>query len=383
MTADTVGGVWTYSLELAAALAPHGVDLILATMGAPLRPEQRAELSEHRNIELYESGYRLEWMDDPWPDLERAGEWLLEVADRVDPDLVHLNGYYHAALPWGVPVLVVAHSCVVTWWSAVKGGPAPPDWDRYRAGVAYGLAAADLVVTPSSALLVALRGCYGPLAGASVISNARDPSCFPVAQKEPMIVGAGRIWDEAKNLAALAEVAPSLSWPVYLAGETAQPGGGAGGDTGRGSVAGGRATVAGGESEAGAVHYLGRLSAADLAGWLGRAALYALPARYEPFGLSALEAALAGCALVLGDIPSLREVWGDTATFVPPNDAAALHHALEGLIRDEALRVELAGRARARALEYSPRRMGVGYLAAYAEAEARWNAGRGVERSCA
>jgi glycosyltransferase involved in cell wall biosynthesis len=382
MTADTVGGVWTYSLELAAALAPHGVDLILATMGAPLRPEQRAELSEHRNIELYESGYRLEWMDDPWPDLERAGEWLLEVADRVDPDLVHLNGYYHAALPWGVPVLVVAHSCVVTWWSAVKGGPAPPDWDRYRAGVAYGLAAADLVVTPSSALLVALQGCYGPLAGASVISNARDPSCFPVAQKEPMIVGAGRIWDEAKNLAALAEVAPSLSWPVYLAGETAQPSGEAGGDTGRGSVAGGRATVAGGESEAGAVHYLGRLSAADLAGWLGRAAVYALPARYEPFGLSALEAALAGCALVLGDIPSLREVWGDTAIFVPPNDTAALRRALEELIGDEALRAEFAGRARARALECSPKRMGVGYLAAYAEAEARCNAARGVERSC-
>ncbi len=32
-----------------------------------------------------------------------------------------------------------------------------------------------------------------------------------------------------------------------------------------------------------------------------------LPARYEPFGLSVLEAALSGCALVLGDIPSLRE----------------------------------------------------------------------------
>ena len=34
-----------------------------------------------------------------------------------------------------------------------------------------------------------------------------------------------------------------------------------------------------------------------------------LPARYEPFGLSILEAALSGCALVLGDLPSLRELW--------------------------------------------------------------------------
>ena len=32
MTADTVGGVWTYALELAGALAPLGVDITLATM---------------------------------------------------------------------------------------------------------------------------------------------------------------------------------------------------------------------------------------------------------------------------------------------------------------------------------------------------------------
>ena len=63
---------------------------------------------------------------------------------------------------------------------------------------------------------------------------------------------------------------------------------------------------------------LGRLSAGELADWYARAAIYALPARYEPFGLSALEAALSGCALVLGDIPSLREIWGDAALFVPP-----------------------------------------------------------------
>jgi hypothetical protein len=58
------------------------------------------------------------------------------------------------------------------------------------------------------------------------------------------------------------------------------------------------------------VRCLGPLEASELAGWMHRAAIYALPARYEPFGLSALEAAQAGCALVLGDLSSLREVWG-------------------------------------------------------------------------
>jgi hypothetical protein len=40
MSADTVGGVWTYALELARGLLPYGVEVALATMGTPLTPEQ-------------------------------------------------------------------------------------------------------------------------------------------------------------------------------------------------------------------------------------------------------------------------------------------------------------------------------------------------------
>jgi glycosyltransferase involved in cell wall biosynthesis len=89
--------------------------------------------------------------------------------------------------------------------------------------------------------------------------------------------------------------------------------------------------------------------------------------RYEPFGLSALEAALAGCALVLGDIPSQREIWRDTAVFVPPNDADALRSALQQLIADTPRRRELAERAHERALEFTTLRMASSYLALYSE----------------
>ena len=98
---------------------------------------------------------------------------------------------------------------------------------------------------------------------------------------------------------------------------------------------------------------------------LADSAVYALPARYEPFGLSALEAGLCGCALVLGDIPSLREVWGDAATYVDPDDTSALAHTFNALVADERTRADLGRRARARALKYSPTRMVDGYLAAY------------------
>jgi glycosyltransferase involved in cell wall biosynthesis len=256
--------------------------------------------------------------------------------------VVHLNGYCHAALPWRAPPVVVAHSCVLSWWRAVLGAPAPPRYRRYHAEVARGLAAAALVIAPTMAMLAYLDAHYGTPPAARIISNARDRRRFFPAAKEPFVFAAGRLWDQAKNLAALLEAAPRVPWPILVAGPGARPRGVARGIT-----------------------PLGCLRGDEIAEWLSRAAIYALPARYEPFGLSILEAGLSGCALVVGDIPSLREVWRDAALFVPPDDSAALAAAIAGLIDDAALREAMGARARRRAVRFRPLAMARLYLAAY------------------
>lgn len=348
LTTDTVGGVWTYALELSHALAPHDVRIALATMGGPLSPSQRSDVSRLSNVDVFESEYRIEWMRDPWDDVRRAGDWLLEIGRDFSPDLVHLNGYAHGALPWHAPTVVVAHSCVLSWWRAVKREDAPGSWDRYREEVTRGLRAADVVVAPSRAMLDAACAHYGPFHDARVIYNGRTPGPFAVpTPKEPFILTAGRLWDEAKNVGTLAAVAPRLAWPVYVAGEDKHP--------------------EGGRAEMCNLRMLGKMGLDDLAPWFRRASVYALPARYEPFGLTVLEAALAGCALVLGDIPSLREIWGDAAVFVAPGDRGALACAMNELTRDEAARNTLGARARARATQYSSARMAREYLSLYRE----------------
>lgn len=369
MTADAVGGVWTYAVELCAALGRHGVKVALCTMGALPSEAQRQELAELPNVRLFESTYRLEWMDDPWDDVARAGEWLLEVARAVRPDVVHLNGYAHGALPFGAPVLMVGHSCVLSWFEAVKGEPAPERYDRYRAEVTAGLRAAHRVVAPTAAMLEALERHYGPLpmGRASVIHNARERMPLPLggegepgaaSDREPFILSAGRLWDEAKNVAALAEIAHALPWPVRVAGETVHPSGGSG------------IGLHGGFRSDTRLQPLGRLDPLQLAEQMCRASIYALPARYEPFGLSVLEAAQRGCALVLGDIPSLREVWGDAALFVPPEDPRALRDAIRALIDAPSRLRSLATAARARASRYRAERMGALYLEHYAHLRA-------------
>ena len=343
MTADTVGGVWTYSLELARALPQ--IEFALATMGAPITAEQRAEASQLSNVQLFPSSYALEWMDDPWQEVDRAGDWLLEIAQDFNPDIVHLNGYAHASLRWAAPVMVVAHSDVLSWWAAVKNCEAPRGYAEYRRRVLAGLNAADAVVAPTAAMLNSLVQNYGWCGLGRVIWNARDPRLFSPAEKRDVIFSAGRLWDEAKNLAALEAAAPEVRWSIEVAGDSSHPNGH--------------------QLQFTNVRALGKLPGAQLVERLATSAIYALPARYEPFGLSALEAALSGCALVLGDIPTLREIWGDAAVFVSPGDHKALQTTLNRLIEDQPGRENLARRARERAAEFSPQRMAGGYLNAY------------------
>jgi glycosyltransferase involved in cell wall biosynthesis len=233
----------------------------------------------------------------------------------------------------------------------VHGVGAPREWDRYGAAVRAGLDGAAAVVAPTQAMLAALVAEHGPVEHGRVVFNGRDASAFGAARKEPIVLTVGRLWDDAKNVRGVVDAMGGLPWDAHVAGDAAPPahaGGGAGPDA--------------------TVHWLGTLAPEAVAAWMGRAAVYALPARYEPFGLSVLEAALSGCALVLGDLPSLRELWGEAATFVPPSRTDALRAALGALLADQTRCAERGAAARARALAFTPARMAAGYLESYADA---------------
>jgi glycogen synthase len=345
LTADPIGGVWSYAVELCEALRPLRASVALMTLGRSLTTGQRAQLAALDNVTLFETTLRLEWMPEPWDDLARAGERLLDIERRFRPDIVHLNHLVHADLPWRAPVLSVGHSCVLSWYRAVRGTPVPGEWATYRSRVTASLQAAAAVVAPTAAILASLEESYGPFRDTAVIHNARSARLFTPGRKERLILCAGRLWDEAKNVAALAAVAPEVNATIAVAGEDVGP-------------HGDRLKVSG-------LTLLGPLQPDELASWYARASIYALPARYEPFGLTALEAALSGCALVLGDIESLREVWGAAACYVPPDDPERLCEVLNGLLDNDSLRARMAARAMARARQFTPAGLAGQYMELY------------------
>jgi phosphatidyl-myo-inositol alpha-mannosyltransferase len=355
MTADAVGGVWTYAVDLARGLAARGgVETVLAVLGPAPDAGQRAGAESVPGLTVLPTGLPLDWMAETPGEVEAAGEAVAAIAAAAAADFVHLNSpALAAAARFAVPVVGACHSCVATWWSALRPGAMPADFAWRTTLLARGYAAADVLVTPTEAFAQATARTYGLARRPAVVRNGRRKAAPPpptarCAPQAAFVFTAGRLWDEGKNLAALDRAAARLPVPVVAAGPAEGPNGTA---------------VA-----LPHLRLLGRVAEDDVARHLAMGPIFASAARYEPFGLAVLEAAQAGCALVLADIPSLRELWDGAAEFAPPEDDAALAHAILRLLRERERRALLCAAAEERARRYSVEAMTDGMLEVYQQA---------------
>ncbi len=292
MNTDNIGGVYTYSLDLAGNLKTMGAEVVLAVTGSELSEQQKTELQE---FEYYFAAYKQEWMENPWDDIAQAGEWLMEINEKVQPDLVHLNSFSFGNLPWDVPVIMVFHSCVLSWWNAVHDEPAPARWKTYEQQVRSGLQNADKIIAPSRAMLNEAERFYGPFSHSEVIYNGRNPEKFFSREKGRYIFSMGRLWDEAKNVKLIVEAAREIDCPIYIAGDNS--------------------AINTAEIPENVI-FTGKLDQGQIAVFLAGASIYLLPVKYEPFGYSFVEAAFSKCALIGGKTGTLQEIWQDNMIYV-------------------------------------------------------------------
>jgi glycosyltransferase involved in cell wall biosynthesis len=336
MTADAAGGVWTYTLETARALAGRGISTTLAVLGEPPSESALREAQATAGLTIELTDLPLDWTASSSLEVTHAGEQIARLARRIGADLVQLNAPALAATAsFPVPTIAVLHSCVATWWEAVHGHAAlPPDLEWRAKLTRAGLARVDAAIAPSQALAEQAQRIYALPTAPMVIRNGRSPAIgAPAAARDIPVLTAGRLWDGGKNIAALDRAAAHLPFRVSAAGPLRGPNG---------------ASV-----EFSHLHWLGKLEPEALRDAMARSAVFVSPALYEPFGLAVLEAAQAGCALVLSDIPTFRELWDGAALFVAPSDPHALRNALNTLIADTALRTGLAAAAEERAARYT------------------------------
>ena len=346
LTTDTVGGVWDHTVTLARELDAAGHEVLVAAIGEP-RDERLAALPP--GVQVVWRPYKLEWMGDAQADVQAAGAWLSSLCTLCAADVVHLNQVAYAVHPFSAPVLVAVHSDVLSWFTQVEGRGAPAaEWGSYREWLRAGLLAADAVVAPTAYQGELVTRHYGVPAPRVIHNGTHLAPDEPAPRPDALVLTVGRLWDAGKGVDVLDAAAGLLGAdgpPVHVIGETAA----------HGDAYQPRHVVS---------H--GRVERAQVDEWMRRASIYAAPSRYEPFGLAPLEAALHGCALVLSDIGTFRELWHGCAEFVPSGDAPALAGALRALRDDPARVARLAGGARKRALRrYTSGRMAEEYIALY------------------
>ncbi len=319
ITSDTLNGIWTYTRELVSGLIARGWRVTLVSFGEIPLPEQTVWMERLQGLEYHPTAFRLDWMQEGEQDFHDASAYLCSLAKEIKPDLFHSNHLCYGALPVRIPRIIVAHGDLLTWWDAVHGRePKDSSWLRwYRLATAQGISEASAVVAPSEWMLNTLRKIYSGGAIEKVIHHGRNPILFnPYVSKEDSVLAVG----------------PEVRFSNGNLG----------------------------------IALKGAQSEAQLRTLYSRAAIYAGTARYEPSGMTILEAALSRCALVLNDISSLREIWGQAAVYFRTNDADSLAEAVRILSSDLQLRRSFANRAFQRAREcFNAHRMTDNYIQLY------------------
>jgi glycosyltransferase involved in cell wall biosynthesis len=345
MTVDAVGGVWRYAMDLARGLQESGVSIVIACLGPQPTPPQRVEAEKIGELVLLNAP--LDWMVTDADDLVDVPYQIGEVATRTAADLLHLNVPSQAAgLDIGRPLLVVSHSCVVTWFRTVRGS-LPPEWHWQRRLNQKGFDNADAVVAPSASHAAMLAACYSGLDDVEVVHNAVRPISAGV-KRRLFGLAAGRWWDDGKNGRVLDRAAAMSHIPIQMVGSLRGPNG----------------QYLCIEN----AHALGEVDAENVRELMARASVFVSPSVYEPFGLAPLEAASSGLPLVLSDIPTYRELWDGAALFAPPDDAEGFARLINQLA-DSAVERRRHGRlAEERAAKFTLQRQVADMQSIYAEA---------------
>jgi glycosyltransferase involved in cell wall biosynthesis len=357
VTGDTLTGIWTYTRELVTGLVSRGVRVTLVSLGEIPLPQQTSWMESLHGLEYHPTAFRLDWMQEGQQDLEDSAAYLSALTRELKPDLLHLNHLCYGTLPVQTPRVLVTHGDLISWSKAVHGHePKDSRWLRwYRDAVTRGLAEANAVVAPTAWMLDTIRACYTEPRRDTVIYNGRNPIFFnPYTSKDDSVLAVGRLWDAGKQVSLLTQHTHPV--PVCIVGADSPV------PAPRVPI---RADVKLNTDDV-SVALKGPQTEAQLRTLYSRAAIYAATARYEPLGMSALEAAFSRCAIIANDIPSHREVWGDAALYFRANDAASLAATIRRLSGERDLCRTYADHAYQRAREcFTAKRMIDDYLQLY------------------
>lgn len=340
-TVDPNGAGWMHTVTLAGSLGRRGHDVLVASFGPEASPERMAAVEDE--------GVRLTRVEIPGPTTDpgfvASARAALEVLVKEwNPSVVHIDRCSFGDLELDVPKILMI------------GADRTARISRGRGPARRGLLGADAVVSPTRALSEEISRRFEYRRPISLIhpglENGDKPINFTGLKKARSgFVYYGRTDEKNDAFDVLLEALKRsrIDAPFRIGGEGARP------------------------PLPGWIADLGMLDAVGRAGAFEKADVAVFPARDDAFGLRSVEAGLAGCALILSDVPAHHELWHGAAVLVPPDDAEALAEAIRTLASDGRKRDECQRLCRARALSnFSADRMVEEYLDVHRRIRRTW-----------
>jgi glycosyltransferase involved in cell wall biosynthesis len=344
------GGIGRYVDGLLAALPEVGVDVVTFAAGSPT-PERQASMPHHVDLGRPHAPWRYEL----WHRLRRP-------PIPIEADFIHAPSL---AVPpaRATPLVVTVHDLAFLRHPEVfpRRGV-----EFHRRGLALAYREAAVVIAISeftrreliTSGFDAARVHVAPLAIAvppAPRDDAVDARIAAIGVEPPYVLSVGTI-EPRKGLDTLAAAMTNVrerhpGTTLVLAGPT------------------GWLSVPGLDGPG--IRRLGKVDEPTLDALYRRAEVFALPSRYEGFGLPVLEAMSRGCPVIASDATALSEVAGTAGRLVPPGDVRAWTAAIDEVLDDPGLRADLAARGLRRAAEFSWAATANAHVEAYAAAEVR------------
>ena len=361
MTSSAERDIWQFTSLLVGQLAEHHAASVLVVVLGRLPAESNIAFLCHRAHP--DATVEVQNLDGPLDNEEHAAADQLAVTRSALRDLarqwgaqvIHANHFSAVAAGFeSIPVLLTAHGDQCSKHSLVDGESPPQVEPGYVEMIRRSLMTASCVVAPSGFVADCLSRWFGYRGVVRVIPYAATP--FPEAmeaERKIDVVTSGDLWAPSTNFVcfqAAAALAPDLAFaaigPLVPYGiQRTRP-------------------------IAHSILFTGDASKAELNQMLANSKVYVSASTYDPTGVGSIQAALAGCRLLLSDSAFYRAIWGDRAAYFDARDVDSLLAGIRSLLVGMDMDMETwytgDGPARRQAIQlHSAQHVAAAYLATY------------------
>lgn len=340
MATDVKSEVWNYSLTLSRELLKHiNAEILMISFGGMPTDSQKKEL-EDLNIEFQFTDFSTDIEFNP--DISKIKTTFESSIKSFNPHVIHLNHLYFDLI-FNKPCVLACHKIFND--SINRYNHLDKDSLNFKQIMNKSLNNADIIVAPSRFFAENIIKTYNFTKGIKIIYNGVDYKPYSDMPESSTLVACGNLSDNNKSMNLLLSIAYKLPDNIKI------------------KIIG---NLQSDRKLPKNVEFLKNLSNLELQEVYKNSSIYIALSNFEANGLSSIQAAYSGCAILANDIPVCKELWGDCAYVFERDNAISLMRCINNLVENKNLLEITARNCQAKALSvFNSKRMAYEYINLY------------------